>query len=74
MSISMRRMPKKVSAGPTGAEQITVRVDRSLIDRAEGLIAFVGESKALPAVRADVFREAILIGLKALEKDRDKKK
>ena len=57
-----------------GSQQITVRVDGRLIDRAERLIDFVTEETGRTSTRADVFREAMLRGLRALEHQRDKSK
>jgi hypothetical protein len=54
------------------SQQITVRVDTRLIDRADALLEFVSEDTGRAAVRADVWREALIAGLRELERRRDK--
>ncbi len=54
------------------SHQITVRIDTRLLDRADALIEFVSGETGRAAVRADVWREALIAGLKELERRRDK--
>ena len=54
------------------SQQITVRVDSRMVDRADELLDFVSEETGRVAVRADVWREALVRGLKELERQRDK--
>lgn len=61
------RMPKKIARGGDGALQITIRVSDSVKDRATALMDFLSELRSIPAARADVYREALTIGLVALE-------
>lgn len=48
--------------------QMGLRLDPAILDRADALIDAVSASRGAPASRADVIREAILRGLRALEK------
>lgn len=48
--------------------QISIRVEPQLVDRVDDLIEFVGKRTGLRAKRADVWREAIIIGLREMEK------
>ena len=47
--------------------QITVRVSTKLLERADALIPYVGDQNGHAAVRADVWRKALLLGLAQLE-------
>jgi hypothetical protein len=65
-------MPKKVVRGGEESIQITVRVGASVIDRADELVEYLSGLRGIPAARADVYREALLIGLKTLKEKADK--
>jgi hypothetical protein len=54
-------------------QQITVRVDARMIERADSLLNLVAEETGRGAVRADVWREALIRGLRELERLRDKR-
>lgn len=55
------------------AQQITVRVDPRLTARADALIDLVANETGRDAVRSDVWREALVRGLRELERMRDKR-
>lgn len=65
-------MPKRVTAGDS--VQISIRVDPTVQERADALIAHVRQRTGLAAVRTDVFREAIMRGIATLEMERDARK
>lgn len=52
----------------TDNERISVRVDARLVQRAEALIDHVSEETGRSAKLADVWREALLRGLRELER------
>lgn len=54
------------------SQQITVRVDTRLIERADELIEHVTDLTGNPATRADVWRQVIIKGLAALEREHEK--
>ncbi len=56
---------------PEGSIQMSARVDSSMVDRADSLIAHVTTKRGLTSKRADVWREALIIGLRMLEQERD---
>ena len=47
---------------------VTVRVDARLVERADALVGSVAESSGRAATRADVWREALVRGLRELER------
>ncbi len=47
---------------------LTIRVDARLLERADALIDVVSERLGRRALRADVWREALVRGLQELEK------
>ena len=51
--------------------QLSVRVDARVVPRADALLDRVSELIGHPARRADVLREALLLGLAELELRRD---
>jgi hypothetical protein len=59
-------MPRRIPGTPA-SEQITVRVDPALIQRADALIDSLTERNGLPAARADVYRLALIKGMRDLE-------
>ncbi len=74
----MTDMAKKPAAAAPESFQVTLKVTTRLVERADDLIDHVSEAvfrhseTGQTATRADVWREAILRGLKSLEKDREK--
>lgn len=62
-----RSMPKKISRGGGASLQITIRVSDSVEDRATELIEYLSAIRSISAARADVYREALTIGLTELE-------
>lgn len=67
-------MPKKVVRGAEKSIQITIRVGHSVVERADELIEYVSETRALPVARADVLREALTVGLATLKHRAEKAK
>lgn len=58
--------PKKV------IEQVTLRLDSEVLDRAERLTEFLTSEAGATADRAKVLRAAVMLGLKELEKRKAK--
>lgn len=52
------------------SQQITVRVDDKLVERADQLLDYVTDIIGQRAVRADVWRRALVVGLALLEHER----
>jgi hypothetical protein len=53
-----------------GSAQITIRIDPGMIDRADALLDLVAERTGRGGKRADVWREALVAGLRELERQR----
>lgn len=56
------------------SQQITVRVDARLLDRADALTEHVAGLTGGAATRADVWRQAIIKGLQVLEREQGAKR
>ncbi len=52
--------------------QMSCRVEPSLIDRADNLIEYISAKRGFPVKRADVWREALIAGLREIEKRAEK--
>lgn len=63
---------EKPPASPDANPQITIRVSPRFIERADALIEFVSDRSGRNVTRADVWREALVLGLAALERERAK--
>lgn len=57
---------------PQGSVQSAFRMSPDIWERASDLIEFVSARRGVPSTRTDVLREAIVRGLVAIEKERDK--
>jgi len=69
-SMATRKKQKMIrEKAPTGFqfEQITPKVDPSLVVRAKALIVPFGLAHRIPATRNDVLREALARGIASLE-------
>jgi hypothetical protein len=66
-------MPRRAAKVPTEAtQQVSVVVSRALVERADTLIPVVSGQMGKNALRSDVWRVALLAGLRELERQRDK--
>jgi hypothetical protein len=64
-----RRMPKKIAHGTDESIQITIRVGRSVLALADARVDGLSSRRGIPVARADVFREALIRGLKNLQEE-----
>jgi len=48
--------------------QVSVKVDSSVVGRADALVRFLAEQSGRPTTRADVLRDSIMKGLREMER------
>lgn len=53
-----------------GFDQVAIRFSPDVVKRVEALIPYVSERQGLLATKTDVFRDAIMRGLRELERER----
>ena len=66
-------MTTKTAPAASAEEDATLslRIHAKLVERADGLIEFLSEQSGRVCTRSDVWREALVRGLRAIEKARE---
>lgn len=64
-------MPKKIAHGTDESIQITVRVGRSMLALADARVDGLSKRRGIQVARADVFREALIRGIKIMQEEEE---
>lgn len=61
-----------MAAAEKSSQQITIRLDARILARADALLELVAHETGRDAARSDVLREALVRGLRDLERQRER--